>query len=155
MKKKKKKWRSRVEKHFFLAFISEMELEVRYNTLIISLWRKELCHHYFILPRAFQFLGSFQHYSISRESRWMSPMADPSGPYYISPVVNYKGWAWAGSGDGSGGVTGHSRVECDEEKAKRKQLNPKGPLAPQFDFLVISREPSVPRVQFPDLRNFI
>lgn len=89
--KKKKKRRSRVEKHFFLAFISEMELEVRYNTLIISLWRKELCHHYFILPRAFQFLGSFQHYSISRESRWMSPMADPSGPYYISPVVNYKG----------------------------------------------------------------
>lgn len=33
-----KKKRSRVGKHFFLAFLSEMELEMRHNKLIISLW---------------------------------------------------------------------------------------------------------------------
>ena len=35
---KKKKERSRVGKHFFLAFLSEMELEMRHNKLITSLW---------------------------------------------------------------------------------------------------------------------
>lgn len=38
MMKEKKKKGSRVGKHFFLAFLSEMELEMRHNKLIISLW---------------------------------------------------------------------------------------------------------------------
>ena len=38
MMKGKKKKRSRVGKHFFLAFLLEMELEMRHNKLIISLW---------------------------------------------------------------------------------------------------------------------
>lgn len=87
MWKKKNRERCRLGNHFFQAFISEMDLEVRHDKLI-SLWLEvslpSLSHPPWSVPVPVLISALFN----SRGLR----INDPCGPQdYISPVVNWKG----------------------------------------------------------------
>lgn len=65
-----------------------MELEVRHNKLIISLWLEiglpSLPH----APQGLRVPGFILTLFNIKSMRIHVAMADPSGPYYIGPVVN-------------------------------------------------------------------
>ena len=68
-----------------------MELEVRHNKLIISFWLEiglpSLPH----VPQGLQVPGFILALFNIKNMRITVATADPSGPYYIGPVVSEKG----------------------------------------------------------------
>lgn len=123
---KKSEKRCRVGNHFFLAFISEMDSEVRHNKLI-SLWLEvslpSLSHPLW----GFQFLCSFQHYLIAGAWGLMTPLGHriASVPWSIRQGESGFGWVaavgtvrWAWWGD-SGEEAANSSVPIGPPLALR------------------------------------